>query len=30
MTSPGDHLSMVFGANAAGLAKHISAVVERI
>jgi thioesterase domain-containing protein len=30
MTSPGDHLSMVFGAHAAGLAKHISAVMERI
>jgi thioesterase domain-containing protein len=29
-TSPGDHLSMVFGANSAGLAAHISAVVERI
>jgi thioesterase domain-containing protein len=30
MTSPGDHLSMVFGANSAALAAHISAVVERI
>ena len=29
-TSPGDHLNMVFGANSAGLAAHISAVVERI
>jgi thioesterase domain-containing protein len=29
-TSPGDHLSMVFGDNSAGLAARISAVVERI
>jgi thioesterase domain-containing protein len=29
-TSPGDHLSMVFGANAIDLAAQISAVVERI
>jgi thioesterase domain-containing protein/acyl carrier protein len=30
VTSPGDHLSMVFGANSAALAAHIAAVMNRI